>query len=189
MHLTPDRILLRPDQSLDQRTFDQSGHEVGIDDQSHDQIWSDLLALGHVFQKNIADALLGESRQPRRGEILVTRSERTQETRAVSYRAHRHERPKTVLPIQEARMVVPVETERRSIQTAYHDKHTRAFWATGSEHIDRGTHLRKLALGGNLPETNRKLAHREAALARLEVMEQKRNERRRNEAPSDDIQF
>jgi len=182
----PKRKFLRADHAIDQRTFDTAGDEVGIDNQTHDGVWSDALVTGRRFRRNIADAALGTSLQPRRGEILVTRLESTQETRAIPYRARRHERPEQELTHGQAAASIPQEGERRSVKTARHDRHTRASWQLPEEHKDRGTKLRQLAFGGNLPKQNARLRHREAALERLDRMEASQRQQQK-QAPADDV--
>lgn len=187
MKSTPDRKLLRSDSTIDQRTFDRHRREVGIDAQDAESIWSDVLSLGEQFRKNIADAMLGVSMQPRRGEILVVRSERTQETRAVSYRARRHERPNVALPHDDVAAGLPRENERRSLSTARHARHSRAHFPSPVQ--EKLTPNQKLAAGGfmtNLGREYKLLARREERAA----MHKKSEKNRRKAQPAtDDIQF
>jgi|GEM_PF-834766 hypothetical protein len=184
---TPERKYLRPDHSIDQRTFDEHGDEVGIEDQTHDEVWTDVLSLGRTFGRNIADTLLKKAIQPRRGEILVTRSERTQETSALPFRARRHERPQHALTHTEVAERVPREHERRSLQTARHDRHTR-----GSIHLKpQGimTAARKLSYGGfqtNLGKEYVRLAEQEEQAA---IKQREKQTRRKSQRPTDDIVF
>lgn len=187
MKSTPDRKLLRSDSTIDQRTFDGRGGEVGIDDQDADSIWSDVLSLGQQFRKNIADAMLGVSMQPRRGEILVTRSQRRQETRAIPFRARKHERPNVALPHNVVAAGVPREHERRSLSTARHTRHSRAYFPSPAQ--EKPTPYQKLAAGGfitNLGREYKLLAQKEERAA---ASQQSEKTRRRAQPAADDIQF
>ena len=184
---SPDRKFLRSDSARDQRTFNKHGEEVGIDTQDVDSIWSDVLSLGKQFRKNIADAMLGVSMQPRRGEILVTRSERMQETRAVSYRARKHEQPQVALPHDDVEVRVPRENERRSLRTARRTRHSRANFPIPQH--ERPSPNRKLAAGGFMTNFGREyklLALRED---RVNAYKQKEAARRKAQPATDDIPF
>ncbi len=185
----PDRKYLRSDTSIDQQTFDERGRNVGIDAQTHEEVWNDALATGNTIGRNIADARLGRSVQPRRGEILSTRLGSTQDTRAIPYRARRHEKPTIQMPYEQAAKKIPREAERRSLTTARHDRHTRAHWVITQEAKNRGTKLRQLAFGGNLPKTNERLARRATALERLEEMTARRRAKIQAEQADDGVQF
>lgn len=148
MPRSPDQKYLRSDNTINQCTLDENRKEVGIDLQDKEHVWSEVLSFGEKFLKNIADFSLGESTQPNRGEILVTRNESSQETRAIPYRARLHELPRVALSHANVQASLPRENEKRSLQTARRKHHTRAIWTVGHEQKDRGTQLRKLAFGG-----------------------------------------
>lgn len=184
---TPDRKFLRSDSTIDQRTFDRHKREVGIDTQDADSIWSDVLSQGQQFRKNIADALLGVSMQPRLGEILVVRSERAQETRAVSYRAKIHELPKTALPHNNVAAMVPRENERRSLQTARHTRHSRAHFSSPAQ--EKPTPYYKLAAGGFMTNFGREYTLLSRMEDRAAAYQKKEEERRKSLPATDDIPF
>jgi len=184
-----ERKYIRADDAIDQRAFDEHHNEVGIDLQDQDHVWSEILSFGEKFLKNIADFSLGESTQPKRGEILVTRNESSQEIRAVAFRAAKHEQPRVTLPHNIVKTVVPREDEKRSIKTARRQRHARAFWTIGHEQKDRGTQLRKLSLGGFQTNIGKQYKLREAALERLERMKNAESARLAQIIPQDDITF
>lgn len=182
-----ERKYERPDPAIDQRTFDERGDVVEIDDLTHDEVWVDVLSVGSPFNRNIADQTLGVALQGRRGEILVTRSERTQDSRAISYRARRHERPNLILSHQETRENLPRENERRSLDTARHGKHSRGYTP-----IPTGTKVspsEKLSAGGF--QTNLGREYKLLALAEEQAAANLREEtaRRKSRPPADDIPF
>ncbi|MBI5019450.1 hypothetical protein HZB58_04225 [Candidatus Gottesmanbacteria bacterium] len=185
--VSPEQKYERPDPAIDQRTFDKHGAVVEIDDNSHEQIWSDALSVGIPFKRNVADKKLGIAMQGRRGEILVTRSQRTQDTRAVAYRARRHGQPTLTLSHRETRENLPRENERRSLETALHGRHTRGYTP-----IPEGTkvsHNQKLAAGGFQSNLGRE--YKLLALAEeLEASQQREKAaRRKSQPPADDIPF
>lgn len=184
---SPERKYLRPDHSIDQRTFDEHGAEVGTDGLTHDEVWADVLSLGVTFGRNIADKLLGKAIQPRRGEIIVTRSELTQETRAVPFRARRHERPQYALGHAEVAGLTPREHEKRSLHTARHDRHTRGHIRLTPQ--GTLTAARKLSYGGfqsNLGQEYARLAQMEEEAA---ARKKEEKARRKSQPPSDNIIF
>ncbi len=173
--------------AIDQRTFDERGNVVGIDNQTHSEIWIDVLSLGRAFGRNIADALLGKAIQTRRGEILITRNEDTQETRAIPFRARRHERPKRELTHDVVNSLLPREHERRSLQTARHSRHSRGHVPTKQE--GQITPYRKLSNGGfqsNLGREYELLARMEE---RAEAYQKAEANRKKAQPATDDIQF
>lgn len=178
---------LRPDTSIEQRTFDEHGNEVGIDDQTHDEIWADVLSLGKKFGRNIADALLGNAMQTRRGEILVTRSERSQDTRAIAYRARRHERPYRELGHDVVGALLPREHERRSLRTARHGKHSRGFIEGNPG--GKLSAAQKLSLGGFQSNLGREYELLALMEERAEAFRKEEAARRKTQPPTDDIPF
>lgn len=184
---SPERKYLRPDHSIDQRTFDEHGAEVGTDGLTHDEVWADVLSLGVTFGRNIADKLLGKAIQPRRGEIIVTRSELTQETRAIPFRARRHERPVYMLGHTEVAGLTPREHEKRSLHTARHDRHTRGHVRLKPQGAI--TPARKLSHGGfqsNLGQEYARLAETEEQAA---IRQREEKARRKAQPPTDDVTF
>lgn len=184
---SPERKYLRPDHALDQRTFDEHGNEVATDALTHDEVWTDVLSLGRAFGRNIADKLLGKAIQPRRGEIIVTRSELTQETSAIPYRARRHERPRYSMGHTEVAEHTPREHEKRSLQTARHDRHTRGHVRLKPQGAI--TPARKLSHGGfqsNLGQEYARLAETEEQTA---TRQREEKARRKAQPPTDDIVF
>ncbi len=183
----PERRYLRPDTSIEQRTFDEHGDEVGIDDQTHDEVWADVLSLGKTFGRNIADALLGKAMQPRRGEILVTRSEQSQDTRAIPYRARKHERPHRELTHDVVGALLPREHERRSLRTARHGKHSRGY----VEGAARGkmSAAQKLSGGGFQSNLGREYELLALMEERAEAFQKEEAARRKAQPPTDDIPF
>lgn len=182
-----ERRYERPDTSIDQRTFDEHGGVVEIDALSHDEVWTDVLSVGRSFNRNIADQKLGVAMQGRRGEVLVTRSELLQETRAVPYRAKRHERPNLTLTHRETRENLPRENEKLSLTTARHGRHTRGY-SPLPESATMSANL-KLAAGGfqtNLGREYKLLALAEEAAA---TSQREESVRRKSRPPTDDIQF
>ncbi len=185
--LGPERKYLRPDTTIDQRTFDEHGKEVGLDNQTHDEIWADVLSLGKQFGRNIADALLGKARQTRRGEILVTRSEASQDTRSIPYRAKKYELPNAALPHAAVESAIPRENERRSHRTARRTRHSRANFPIPQH--ERPSANRKLAAGGfmtNFGKEYELLALMEERAAAYQAQEK---ERRKGRPATDDIKF
>jgi hypothetical protein len=172
---------------MDQRTFDASHHEVGLDDDTHDQVWSDFLAVGKHFFRNIADPRLGKAMQSRRGEIIGTRSQRTQDTRALPYKAAHHEKPAVTLPYTQADNATPRESAARSMATAKHDRHTRVFTPGRQEHAV--LKARSLARGGLFTNLKDRYQRRSDAADRLERMKQNIANQRRSQPPTDDIKF
>lgn len=126
--------------------------------------------------------------QGRRGEILIMRSERLQETRAIPYRAKRHGQPTLTLTHRETRENLPRENEWRSLETARHGRHSRGYAPIAVE----GTRIspnQKLAAGGF--QTNLGREYKLLALAEEETTNRRREEtaRRKSQPPADDIQF
>lgn len=189
MPILPDRKYLRSDHTVDQRAFDENHKEVGIDIQDKESIWTDVLSLGRTFQKNIADALLGKSVQPQRGEILVTRLESSQQTRAISFRAAKHEHPKVALSHADTLSLIPREDERQSLTTARRKHHSRAMWASSAEHKDFGTNIRRLAFGGFQTNIGEKYKNKEAVLEQVEKKEKAEKARLSQIPTEDDIKF
>lgn len=184
---SPERKYIRPDTAIDQRTFDEVGEEVSIDNSTHDQTWVDVLSLGIPFGRNIADILLGKAVQKRRGEILVTRSENSQDTRAIPYRAKRHELPRVTLTHRETRENLPRENERRSLETARHGRHSREYTP-----IPDGITLspnQRLAAGGFQSNLGREYKLRALAEDQEAARLHDRTARRKSQPPSDDIPF
>ena len=183
----PERKYLRPDTSVDQRTFDERGNEVGTDNLTHDEVWADVLSLGKTFARNIADTLLGKAMQTRRGEILVTRSENSQDTRAIPYRARKHERPHRELTHDVVGALLPHEHERRSLRSARHGRHSRGHIDGTSE--GKMSPSQKLSRGGfqsNLGREYELLARMEE---RTEAFQKEEAARRKTQLPTDDIPF
>ena len=185
--VSPERKYERSETAIDQRAFDEHGAVVEIDALTHDEVWTDVLSVGRSFNRNIADQKLGVALQGRRGEVLVTRSELLQETRAVPYRAKRHERPNLTLSHRETRENLPRENEKLSLTTARHGRHTRGY----SPLPERGTMSanQKLAAGGfqsNLGREYKLLALAEDAAA---TRQREESARRKSRLPTDDIQF
>lgn len=189
MPRSPDQKYLRSDTTINQCTLDENRKEVGIDLQDKEHVWSEVLSFGEKFLKNIADFSLGESTQPNRGEILVTRNESSQDTRAISYRARIHERPRVALPHADVQTLLPRENEQRSLKTARRKHHTRAIWTVGHEHKDQGTQLRKLEFGGFLTNIGVRYKQESAALEQLEKMNNAEKTRLAQIPTQDDIKF
>lgn len=183
----PERKYLRPDTSIDQRTFDEHGNEVGIDNQTHDEVWSDVLSLGKAFARNIADALLGKAMQTRRGEILIMRSEDVQETRAIPFRARTHERPARELVHTEVEARLPREYERRSVRTARHGRHSRGHIPPQTE--GKISPYRKLSLGGFQSNFGKEYELLALMEERAAAYQQEELARKQSEPPADDIPF
>lgn len=183
----PDRRYDRPDVAIDQRTFGDHGEEIGLDDQDVHSVWSDVLSLGKQFRHNIADAMLGTSMQPRRGEILVTRDGAMQETRAVRYRAKRHGEITLALPHDEVETHVPREHERRSLRTARHSRHSRAHFSSPQQ--ERPSPNEKLAAGGFATNLGRKFKLLAIVEERTKANQEAEAAKRKAQKPTDDIQF
>lgn len=185
---TPDRKYLRSDHTVDQRAFDENHIEVGLGTQDRESIWSEVLSLGKIFQKNIADELLLKSVQPRRGAILVTRLESSQQTRAISFRAAKHEYPKVALSHIDTQAQISRADERRSLTTARHAHHSRAMWTISVEHKDSGTIIRRLAFGGFKTNIGKEYKNKEAVLE-VEKKEKAEKARLAQIPTEDDIKF